>query len=187
MKKNFLYSALLGAALLLSSGCGNAGVEDDFIFGKARVSCAGETITVEAPFELGVGGKLADAADKNAGSVHAAGQNHYMQIIVTGAAGEKMPEAEADESVARMEKSAAVKDLKTARDTVEIGGGEAVRLTFTFVNSEKGRDTPLTFVEYIFRGKETIWRVIYQYRTNDETGRALSDRVEGGITKGATF
>jgi len=186
MKKNFLYSCLVGAALLVS-GCGNASVEDDFLFGKVRVSCAGETITVTAPFELGVNGKMADTADKNAETVHAVGQNRYMQVLVTGTSEGKTPDAQADEAVLLMEKSAAVKNLKTTRKSIAIDGGEGVKLTFDFVNTEKGRETPLTVTEYLFRGKTALWRVIYQYRTQDETGRALTEKVEGAITRGATF
>lgn len=190
MKKKFLYGIFLGAALLFTSGCGSESVLDDFVLGKVRVSCAGETITVEAPFELGVDGKMAESADRNAATVRAVGQNRHMQIIVLGAADAvKTPETLADESEAILQKNPAVKNLKISRDTVELahGDGEAVRLSVSFTDAEKGRETPLTVAEYFFREKGTLWRVIYQYRSEDVSGQALSDTVEGGIERGETF
>lgn len=41
--------------------------------------------------------------------------------------------------------------------------------------------------EYIFRQDRTLWRVIYQYRTEDPVGKALAERIEGRIVQGATF
>ena len=60
-------------------------------------------------------------------------------------------------------------------------------MTFVFTAAEKNRSADLTVKEYIFPQNDTLWRVIYQYRTNDPVGKALTERVEGKIVQGATF
>ena len=54
---------------------------------------------------------------------------------------------------------------------------------------EKAREekTALTVNEYIFLQDEVIWRVIYQYRTEDPIRRELSARLAGRIQIGAVF
>ena len=54
---------------------------------------------------------------------------------------------------------------------------------------EKAREekTALTVNEYIFLQDEVIWRVIYQYRTEDPIGRELSAQLAGRIQSGAAF
>ncbi len=185
--KLFLASLLCGAVLTLS-GCGNASLDDQFVFGKNRISCGNETITLEVPFEMGVGGKMADLAPKDTEKVNAEGHNRNMQILVTGERDSgKTVDAQAEAATALMQGNAAVTDLKTEKDSVKLGNTEGVRLTFAFTDTEKGRATKLTVKEYIFRQQNTIWRVIYQYRSDDPVGKALAERVEGKIVMGATF
>lgn len=188
MKRKIILAALVCGAVLMLSGCGNASLDDQFVFGKNRLSCGGETITVEVPFELGVGGKMADLAPKDAEKVNAEGHNKNMQILVTGERDEgKTPESQAEAAVALLKSNGAVKNLNVQKDSIQVGERQGVRLTFAFTDTEKGRATNLTVKEYIFRQNHTFWRVIYQYRTEDPVGKALADRVEGKIVMGATF
>lgn len=183
----FLAAALLGAVLAVS-GCGSQTLDDQFVFGKNRISCANETITLEVPFEMGISGKMADLAPKDGEKVNAEGHNQYMQILVTGERNTgKTVESEAAAAVSLMESNAAVTELKTQKDPVKIGQSDGVRLTFSFTDTEKGRATELTVKEYIFPQSNTIWRVIYQYRTGDPVGKSLAERLEGKIVPGATF
>lgn len=112
MKGRIFLAAVLASALLLTAGCGQESLDDQFIFGKNRISCANETITVEVPFELGVQGQMADLAPKDSGKVSAEGHNRYMQVLVTGEATDKTAEAQAAEAVAMMRQEASVTDLQ---------------------------------------------------------------------------
>lgn len=180
-------TTLLAAALFAIAGCGSDTLDDQFIFGKNRISCAGETITLEVPFEMGVSGEMADLAPKDSPKVNAEGHNRYMQILVTGEATNKTADAFAAEASAMIHSEPSVENLKETKDAVQIGQADGLRLTFSFDDVSRGRRTGLTVKEYIFRDKGTLWRVIYQYRTDDPVGQALTERVEGRIVQGATF
>lgn len=183
----FLAAALLGMALTVS-GCGSQTLDDQFVFGKNRISCANETITLEVPFEMGISGKMTDLAPKDGEKVNAEGHNRYMQILVTGERNTgKTVEGEAEAAVSLMGNNASVSGLQTQKEPVKMGSMDGVRLTFSFTDMEKGRATELTVKEYIFRQQNTIWRVIYQYRTGDAVGKSLVERLEGKIVPGATF
>ncbi len=188
MKRNILCSIALAGAVLVMSGCGGARLDDDFVFGKNRISCNNETITVEVPFEMGISGQMADLAPKDAAKVNAEGHNKYIQILVSGEkAGMDNTESLADKAESLMSGSSHVTDLKKTRETVSLDGGEAILLTFQFTDTEKGRSAALTVKEYIFQQGNTLWRVIYQYHSGDALGKALAQRVEGNIVRKATF
>lgn len=187
MKGRFFLAAVLASELLLTAGCGQESLDDQFIFGKNRISCANETITVEVPFELGVQGQMADLAPKDSGKVSAEGHNRYMQVLVTGEATDKTAETQAAEAVAMMRQEASVTDLQEKAEPARIGETEGVCLTFSFTDTSRGQPAALTVKEYIFRQDRTLWRVIYQYRTEDPVGKALAERIEGQIVQGATF
>ncbi len=104
-----------------------------------------------------------------------------------GDAGETDIRAAAAKADAGLRGSQAVSNLKSSADTVTIDGTEAVRLTYSFTDTERGRSAPLTIQEYIFAKDDVLWRVIYQYRSDNETGRALGERVAGKIRYGAHF
>lgn len=180
-------TALLAAAVFAMAGCGSDTLDDQFIFGKNRISCAGETITLEVPFEMGIAGQMADLAPKDSSKVNAEGHNRYMQILVTGEATDKSVEALAAEASSTIRREAAVENLKETKDEVRVGDSGGIRLTFSFDDVSRDRRTALTVKEYIFREGKTLWRVIYQYRTGDPMGQALTERVEGRIVQGATF
>lgn len=188
MKSKSLLLCLLAGAVFVMAGCGKPSLDDEFIFGKNRISRANETITIEVPFEMGVSGQLADLAPKDAETVHAEGHNKYMQILVSGeAASGKSAESLAEHASALMKDNPAVSNLSEVRDSVRIGEIPAIRLGFSFTDNEKGRSVDLTVKEYIFQRENTLWRVIYQYRSADPVGKALTERVEGKIVSGATF
>lgn len=188
MRRNILCGIALAGAVLVMAGCGGARLDDDFVFGKNRISCANETITVAVPFEMGISGQMADLAPKDAEKVNAEGHNRYMQILVSGEkAGTETMHSLADKAESLMTGSGNVSDLKKTRETVSLDGEEAIRLTFQFTDTEKGRSAALTVKEYIFQQGNTLWRVIYQYRSGDSLGKALTERVEGHIVRKATF
>lgn len=173
---------------LTLAGCGQVQLEDDFIFGKNRISCANQTITLEVPFEMGVQGKMADMAPKNAEKVSAEGHNQHMQILVTGElAPGKTAIAQADAASALMQNESSVVNLKETRDNVTIGSMDGVRLVFSFEDVSRTHPVDLTVKEYIFSQGDILWRVIYQYRTDDPVGQELTAQVEGKIVQGATF
>lgn len=188
MKLKIYAAAALTAVSLALAGCGNASLDDEFVFGKNRISCANETVTVLVPFEMGVNGGLADLAPKDTAKVYAKGNNRYMQVIVMGDASDtKTVESEAAAAEARIRGSKAVSEVLAESEDVTVAGAAGKKLTISLVDTTNGRKTALTMTEYIFRQDKTIWQVIYQYRTGDATGEALTKRVEGAIEKGATF
>ncbi len=184
--RNISLTVALAVGVLFSAGCGQS-VEDEFAFGSSRVSCGGKTVTLELPFPLGVNGVMAEAAPRQISTVNAEGRNAYLQVLVMGDAGETDIRAAAVKADAGLRGSQAVSNLKSSADTVTIDGTEAVRLTYSFTDTERGRSAPLTIQEYIFAKDDVLWRVIYQYRSDNETGRALGERVAGKIRYGAHF
>ena len=81
----------------------------------------------------------------------------------------------------------ALSHVKSEVKDVSIGDLKGKKLTFTFTESSRGKSTDLTVDEYIFTQKNTVWRVIYQYRTTDSIGKALAERVAGKIALGSEF
>ena len=82
-QKKWVLSLGLLALAMLPAGCGNS-IDDQFPFGKNRIHCGGETITVATPFELISNGRQVDLGDRQAETVHAEGHNANMQLLVTG-------------------------------------------------------------------------------------------------------
>lgn len=184
--RQMMMSFALFGATLLCAGCGSS-VDDSFTFGSGHVFCGNRTITVEAPFALGVKGQVSESAAKDAANVQAEGHNRYMQILVMGDAGQSDIRAAADKAISNIKLSSAVSELKTKEETVTIDGKEAIKLNFSFIDTERGKKTALTVDEYIFEKDGVLWRVMYQYLTGDETGKALAERVSGKIRFGARF
>lgn len=182
-------SAMFICGTLMLSGCGTMNANDDFIFGKNRIHCAGETITIVTPFELISEGKQVDLGNRNATRVNAEGHNNNLQILVTGNAVSENYNVEklSGDAVNVLKNNPSLSDLKTKENTVTVGNKEGKLLTFTFTESGNGHKTALTVKEYIFSGKNTVWRVIYQYRSGDQLGKELADRVAGQITSGSEF
>ena len=185
--KLILVAGLLGASLLFA-GCGNS-LDDQFVFGRNRIHCDNQTITVSTPFELVSNGKQVDLGDRGASVVKAEGHNSHLQILVTG---EKVT-ADMNEKVlisqARnvLKSNSSLSNVKFDTEDVKIGNLDGKKLTFTFTETSRGKSTDLTVDEYIFTQKNTVWRVIYQYRTADSIGKALAERVAGKIALGSEF
>ncbi len=186
--KKCLISLALVGAVSLSAGCGHS-IEDQFVFGKNRIHCDGVTITVATPFELISDGKQVDLRDRNAAVVHAEGHNGNMQLLVTG---NKKAEGLTEEILVAqaagiLENNPNLTNVKSDAKEITLGAVKAHELTFSFTENAKGRQTPLTVKEYIFTQNDVVWRVIYQYRSQDEVGKALVDRLAGQIALGSEF
>jgi hypothetical protein len=187
-KTKLLLAAGLMGTMLLFSGCGNS-LDDQFVFGKNRIHCDNQTITISTPFELVSNGKQVDLGDRGASVVKAEGHNSHLQILVTGDkatadVNEKVLVSDAQEI---LKSNPALSHVKSEVKDVSIGDLKGKKLTFTFTESSRGKSTDLTVEEYIFTQKDTVWRVIYQYRTADTTGKALAERVAGKIALGSEF
>ena len=157
-----LMVVLLSAIGLSLAGCGKESLDDEFIFGKNRVHCENSTITLSTPFEIISEGK---------------------QVDLVGRGEEKLVK----EAPAILQNNPSVSRLKVENKTFSLGDTKANVLNFTFAETDKSRTTDLSVREYIFTYQGVVWRVIYQYRTGDATGKALADRVEGKISMGTSF
>ena len=177
--------------ILLTSGCGPESLQDQMIIGKNRIYCDNIPITVTTPFELGSDGKQVDLADHSADKATAEGHNRYLQIFVTGNKLSDSVNAKilGEEAVKTMENSPEIAHLKTERKTARVGDSDADVYQFSFTEKSKlsSTPTPLSVIEYIFEDGNTVWRVIYQYRSEDPVGKAMAEEVAGKITLGATF
>lgn len=187
-KTRLLLAAGLMGTMLLFSGCGGS-LDDQFVFGKNRIHCDNQTITISTPFELVSNGKQVDLGDRGASVVKAEGYNSHLQILVTGDkatadVNEKVLVSDAQEI---LKSNPALSHVKSEVKDVSIGDLKGKKLTFTFTESSRGKSTDLTVDEYIFTQKNTVWRVIYQYRTTDSIGKALAERVAGKIALGSEF
>ena len=187
-KTKLVLSAGLLLGSLLFAGCGNS-LDDQFPFGKNRIHCDNETITISTPFELVSNGKQVDLGARDVDKVNAEGHNAYLQILVTGnKVSDTMNEKKlVEEAESILKKDPAISNLKSDKKAFTSGDIKGTELIFTLTESAKGRKTDLTVQEYIFTQKNTVWRVIYQYRSGDETGKALADRVVGKIALGSEF
>ncbi len=187
-QKNLMLSIGLMGVCLLPAGCGNS-LDDQFVFGKNRIHCNGSTITVSIPFEMVADGQQADLADRQAEKVNAEGHNGHIQVLVTGnkVSSEKNEAKLVQESQEILKENSNLTNLKSDKKEVSIGNTKGTCLTFSFTESSRGKKTDLTVQEYIFTYQDTVWRVIYQYRTGDEIGKALADRLAGKIALGSEF
>ena len=176
-----LMVVLLSAIGLSLAGCGKESLDDEFIFGKNRVHCENSTITLSTPFEIISEGKQVDLS--------AEGHNEHLQILVTGnqVSSDENEEKLVKEAPAILQNNPSVSRLKVENKTFSLGDTKANVLNFTFAETDKSRTTDLSVREYIFTYQGVVWRVIYQYRTGDATGKALADRVEGKISMGTSF
>lgn len=187
-QKKWALSLGLLAVAMLPAGCGNS-IDDQFPFGKNRIHCDGETITVATPFELISNGKQVDLADRQAETVHAEGHNANMQILVTGTKASEGKDAKmlAEEAKRILADNPNLKNVKSQQKEITLGDVKAQQLSFSFTETARGKSTELSVEEYIFLRKGVIWRVIYQYRSHDEVGKALVQKVAGQIAMGSTF
>lgn len=80
-----------------------------------------------------------------------------------------------------------VTNLKVEKADDKFNNEDAKVLRFSYVEKAREEKTALTVNEYIFLQDEVIWRVIYQYRTEDPIGRELSAQLAGRIQIGAVF
>ena len=175
--------------LLLLSGCRHDEIEDEFVFGKNRVRCSNATITVVTPFELFSEGKQVEFQAKSAKSIHAEGHNKNIQIFVTAdtATPDKSVESVAITAKGILQENPHVSNLKIQESDIKIQSENGKKLNFIFDEMTRGEKINLTVTEYIFEYKGIVWRVIYQYRSTDRTGKQLSEFISGKIYLGETF
>lgn len=183
MKKTVLFF-LLAMLTAVMAGCGKETPEDQFAFGNARVFCADSVITLRLPFELAIQGKPSDEVPSDPDSVTAGGSNSYMQVIAAGRKTDTDIDTAAAASMQSMKDNGAVSGLQSQKSEGQIGDERAAVLRFQFTETDRGKAADLSVVEYIFREGDVLWRVIYQYRTQDETGKALAGYTAGRIVSG---
>ncbi len=187
--KAFSLWAILFCVVLFVSGCGNETLTDKFVFGKNRISCANATITVTTPFELISEGEQVESKDRSDTRISAEGHNKNLQMIITAKQieGNETAELLTNEAKAVLQGDSYVTDLKTEESHVKIGTEDGRKLVFVFDETVNSKKTNLTVTEYIFEYEGVLWRVIYQYRSIDETGRQLTELIAGKIYLGTTF
>lgn len=187
-QKKWALSLGLLALAMLPAGCGNS-IDDQFPFGKNRIHCGGETITVATPFELISNGRQVDLGDRQAETVHAEGHNANMQLLVTGTKEGAGKDAKtlAEEAKSILADNPNLKNVKSQQKEITLGDVKAQQLSFSFTETARGKNVELSVEEYIFLRKGVVWRVIYQYRSQDEVGKALTQKVAGQIAMGSTF
>lgn len=175
--------------LLLLSGCRHDEIGDEFVLGRNRVRCSNATITVVTPFELFSEGKQVELQAKSAKSIHAEGHNKNIQIFVTAdtATSDKSVESVAITAKGILQENPHVSNLKIQESDIKIQSENGKKLNFIFDEMTRGEKINLTVTEYIFEYKGIIWRIIYQYRSTDRTGKQLSEFISGKIYLGETF
>ena len=121
--------------------------------------------------------------------VVASGYNKHIQINVNGDLSdtEHTVDSLKKETLKIIENDAAVSNLQVEEKTGKVGNITAEILKIEFIENNKGKNIGITITEYIFEYNHVIWRVIYQYRTEDTVGKALSDRLAGQIIPGTVL
>ena len=187
--RKIILSICLAWVLLLLSGCRHDEIGDQFVFGKNRVRCSNAIITVMTPFELFSEGKQVEFHAKSVNSIHAEGHNKNIQIFVTAdtAAPDKSVESVAIAAKGILQENPHVFNLKIQESDIKIQSENGKKLNFIFDEMTRGEKINLTVTEYIFEYKGIVWRVIYQYRSTDRTGKQLSEFISGKIYLGETF
>lgn len=187
-QKKWALSLGLLVLAMLPAGCGNS-IDDQFPFGKNRIHCGGETITVATPFELISNGRQVDLSDRQAETVHAEGHNANMQLLVTGTKEGEGKDAKtlAEEAKSILADNPNLKNVRSQQKEITLGDVKAQQLSFSFTETARGKNVELSVEEYIFLRKGVVWRVIYQYRSQDKVGKALTQKVAGQIAMGSTF
>ncbi len=187
-QKKWVLSLGLLALAMLPAGCGNS-IDDRFPFRKNRIPCGGETITVATPFELISNEQAGHLGDRQAETFHAEGHNANMQLLVTGTKEGEGKDAKtlAEEAKSILADNPNLKNVRSQQKEITLGDVKAQQLSFSFTETARGKNIELSVEEYIFLRKGVVWRVIYQYRSQDEVGKALVQKVAGQIAMGSTF
>ena len=140
-QKKWALSLGLLALAMLPAGCGNS-IDDQFPFGKNRIHCGGETITVATPFELISNGKQVDLGDRQAETVHAEGHNANMQLLVTGTkeGEEKDAKTLAEEAKSILADNPNLKNVKSQQKEITLGDVKAQQLSFSFTETAREKN-----------------------------------------------
>lgn len=168
---------------------GNRGAEDQFVFGKSRVYCNGSVITIKTPFELAVNGKQSDLSQNNVYNVIAAGADKNFQILVFGYKVDEhtSPKIIIDEQIDLLKTDENISNLKLGTGKSSINGREAYVLDSTFNEELKKGNEDLVIKVYTFQDNQTVWKVIYQYKANDEIGKAIMEKLDKKIISGVVL
>ena len=153
-QKKWALSLGLLALAMLPAGCGNS-IDDQFPFGKNRIHCGGETITVATPFELISNGRQVDLGDRQAETVHAEGHNANMQLLVTGTKEGEGKDAKtlAEEAKSILADNPNLKNVRSQQKEITLGDVKAQQLSFSFTETARGKNIELSVEEIFSSGR----------------------------------
>lgn len=181
MKRSFFI--LLAIFLCLMTGCGKpVSLEDKYSFGTAYVEYADTTLALELPFELRKPDNAAEEAYAEKRYLTRFGANrHFLTLVEAYPAAELSAEAVMKETEETFT-NPVLKEVQSSLTDTEAAGVPAKRMDVSYTQPMSDKDISLTGIIYIFEHEGIVWKVLYQYPSEDEDGTALAERVAGKLT-----
>lgn len=187
--KRFLSILFLSLCVLFVGGCGSSEqskMMDDYSFGHQSFGAGTSRVTLEMPFQIPqtIGLPWMEQIGKPTAIQNVAfqGADQRVSVIVMGdvlkADQSVNLEAQAQEAVAQLKQSSAIKDVKTDSEPVTISDHEAYRVASTYTQGVYRLGT----VQYIFVDKGILWKIIYLYKTDDAEAVTLVKYIDKKIT-----
>lgn len=179
MKRLIILVSVLVTVLL--GGCASSDVMDTYSFGSQVIQSGKSEVTVTLPFEIGKDTKV--KADENGYPLafYANMDKHFFvavrAISTESAKSLPTPQIAMQQEIERLRAVQGVSDITVKEESVTIDSVPMQKAVVTFRNQSQ----PISLLQYTFTDKGVLWSIGYRYRTNDETGVAISKFIEDKI------
>lgn len=179
-----LIFGVLAMCLCLLTACGGSNrIEDKYTFGTAYVQFGGTTLALELPFDLRAPQNDAELKYAKERQLTRFGANDHLLVMVEADEAATKPLAAKLEETRALYRSPALREAQCKEAATEVAGVPATRFDVAYRQSlRNGKEVALTGTAYVWEKDGVIWKVLYQYPTQDAEGQALADRARGKLT-----
>lgn len=175
--------AVLVCVLGCVSGCSmNEKVIDRYPLGTAYVAFAGHTLALELPFDLRAPQNDAELTYSAQRQLTRFGSNaHFLVLVEADEATHRSLEQRREETL-NMYRDDSLKEVDVKESKAMVAGDAATRFDVRYRQLMKqGKEVSLTSTILLWEHAGTVWRVLYQYPTDDKDGQDLAALLVGKI------
>ena len=171
-----LIGCVLGVSLLTLAGCGSTNVMDTYSFGNQVIQDGQSEITIALPYEMG---RTSETLNKEGYPLVAYGSisNHIMINVegIQAAPNKPLPTIAQYTEQKRAEFQGLGGTVNV--EAVDLNGVPAQHISGSYY----GNKLQLSFSQYIFEDKGVLWKITYQYPTDDQVGADISKEIQHKI------
>ena len=176
--------AFLFIIVMLIAGCGkNSAVTDNYTFGTSGVTFADQTLEMVLPFDLQAPHNDAEQAYAKAKQrLTRFGANAHFQTMVEVAS--KSDTVNASAWLDELKRTFAKPAFQGARIEIvqgQIAGDPSQIFSAVYPQKVGDKTISLTAKVYIWEHQDVVWKVFFQYPTEDADGAALLQYVENKV------